>query len=101
MAKNAGLPWDCIISAELARAFKPDPKTYHTAAELLGLAYDEVMLVAAHVNDLRAAQRAGLHAAYVPRPLEWGPNGPPVEPPDPAFDYVADDFVQLAEKLDT
>ena len=100
MAKHAGLPWDCIISAELAQAYKPDPKAYHTAAELLGLPYDQVMLVAAHVGDLRAAQRAGLRAAYVPRPYEWGPHGPPVEAPDPAFDYVAKDFVHLAEKLE-
>ena len=100
MAKYAGLPWDCIISSELARAYKPDPKAYHTAAELLGLARDEVMLVAAHVGDLRAAQAAGLRAAYVPRPLEWGPDGPPVEAPDPAFDYVAKDFVHLASKLE-
>jgi 2-haloacid dehalogenase len=57
------------------------------------------MLVAAHVNDLRAAQRAGLHAAYVPRPLEFDPANPSADPPDPAFDCVAEDFVDLANKL--
>jgi 2-haloacid dehalogenase len=99
MAKRAGLPWDCIISSELARAFKPDPRAYQTAAELLGLPLDGVMLVAAHVNDLRAAQRTGLHAAYVPRPFEFDPNGRATDPADPAFDYVAKDFVDLAEQL--
>ena len=99
MAKQAGLPWDCIISAELARAYKPDPTAYRTAAELLDLPYKQVMLVAAHVDDLRGAQRAGLRAAYVPRPLELGPAGGPVAAADPTFDVVADDFVDLADKL--
>ena len=99
MARNAGLPWDCIISSELARAFKPDPKTYQTAAALLDLPLDQVMLVAAHVNDLRAAKRTGLRAAYVPRPFEFDPNGRPTDPPDEHFDYVAKDFVNLAEQL--
>lgn len=99
MAKRAGLPWDCILSAELARAYKPDPRAYLTAAELLGLAPAEVMMVAAHPDDLRAAQRVGFHAAYVPRPLERGPNAPPPEPADPAFDVVASDFIDLARQL--
>lgn len=99
MAKHAGLPWDCIISSELARAYKPDPKAYHTAAELLGLPRDQVMLVAAHVNDLRGAQRAGLRAAYVPRPLEHDPDHPSADPPDPSFDCVATDFLDLADQL--
>ena len=99
MAKHAGLPWDCVISAELARAYKPDPKAYQTAAELLALPRDQVMLVAAHVDDLRAAQRAGLCAGYVPRPGEHGPDAPPPAPADPSFDVVAEDFVDLAAKL--
>ena len=98
MAKHAGLPWDCIISSELARAYKPDPKAYQTAAELLGLEREQVMLVAAHVGDLRGAQRAGLRTAYVPRPLEQGP-GRAADPPDSSFDCVAESFVDLAEKL--
>ena len=99
MAKETGLPWDCILSAELARKYKPDPATYQMAADLLGVARDEVMLVAAHVNDLRAARAAGLRAGYVPRPLERGPDGPPVAAPDATFDVVATDFVDLAQKL--
>ena len=97
MAKRAGLPWDLILSAELVKHYKPDPETYLMAPNLLDLRPDEVMLVAAHPSDLRAAQTHGLRAAYVLRPLEWGPKGE-AEPADPSFDLVVDDFVELAEK---
>ncbi|MCA1716188.1 MAG: haloacid dehalogenase type II [Actinobacteria bacterium] len=100
MAKRAGLPWDLILSAELVRHYKPDPETYLMAPNLLDLRPDEVMLVAAHPNDLRAAQAHGLRAAYVLRPLEWGPEGE-AEPADPSFDLVVDDLTKLAEKLGT
>jgi 2-haloacid dehalogenase len=99
MAKHADLPWDCILSTELFASYKPDPRTYLGAAKLLGLSPGEVMLVAAHVGDLRAASSAGLRTAYVPRPLEWGPGGVPPAPPDPGFDVVADDFSALADQL--
>jgi 2-haloacid dehalogenase len=101
MAKFGGLPWDCILSAELAKHYKPDPETYRTAAYLLGLRTDQVMMVAAHQGDLLAAQKVGLRSAFVPRPLERGPDNPPDPTPDPSFDYVAKDFVELAEKLGT
>ena len=74
MAKRAGLPWDCILSAELMRSYKPDPETYLGAADLLGLRPEEVMMVAAHKGDLRSAQAVGLKAAFVARPLEFGPG---------------------------
>ena len=74
MAKNAGLPWDAVLSAELAKHYKPDPQAYLTAAELLSLRPEQVMMVAAHPGDLRAAARAGLRTAYVIRPLERGPG---------------------------
>lgn len=99
MAKRAGLPWDLILSAELVRHYKPDPETYLMAPNFLDLRPDEVMLVAAHPSDLRAAQTHGLRAAYVLRPLEWGPGGE-AEPADPSFDLVVDDIVELAEKLE-
>jgi 2-haloacid dehalogenase len=101
MARRAGLPWDCILSAELFRAYKPVPRVYRGAADLLGLTPDQVMLVAAHQDDLRAAQRVGLRAAFVPRPLEFGPQGAPDPTPDPAFDYVATDVLDLARQLGT
>jgi 2-haloacid dehalogenase len=98
MAKTAGLPWDLILSAELVRRYKPDPETYLMVPYLLDLHPDEVMLVAAHPSDLRQAQGNGLRAAYVPRPQEWGPEGE-AEKPDPSFDLVAEDLVDLAGKL--
>ena len=98
MAKRAGLPWDLILSSELVRHYKPDPETYLSAPELLSLRPDQVMMVAAHPDDLRAAQKHGLKTAYVLRPLEFGPGGS-ADPPDPSFDLVADDFIELAEKL--
>ncbi len=98
MAKRAELPWDLILSAELVRHYKPDPETYLMAPDLLSLRPDQVMMVAAHPDDLRAAQENGLKTSYVPRPLEFGPGGY-VSSPDPSFDLVAEDFVELAEKL--
>jgi 2-haloacid dehalogenase len=99
MAKYGGLPWDCILSAELAKHYKPDPETYLTAAALLGLQPNQVMMVAAHKDDLRAAQRAGLKAAFVTRPYERGPDHTPDLTPDPGFDFNASDFNDLAAKL--
>ncbi len=98
MAKRAGLPWDLIFSAELVRHYKPDPETYLMPPDLLGLRPEQVMLVAAHPSDLRAARSHGLRTAYVLRPLEWGAGVEPEEP-DPSFDIVANNFVELAEKL--
>jgi len=99
MAKYAGLPWDCILSAELARHYKPDPETYQMAADLLGLRPEQVMMVAAHKGDLRAAQAVGLQAAFVTRPMEFGPERTPDLTPDPAFTINAVDFHDLAAQL--
>jgi 2-haloacid dehalogenase len=99
MAKRGGMAWDCIISTELRNTFKPEREAYLLAARLLDLQPDQVMLVAAHDNDLKGAQAAGLHTALVPRPQEWGPNAPPLPPPDPSFDFVARDFGDLASQL--
>jgi len=99
MAKRAGLPWDCIISAELTRKYKPEREVYLSAPALLGLRPAEVMMVAAHLNDLEGARAAGLGTAFVPRPLEHGPDGPRQAEPGPSIDVVAKDFVELAERL--
>ena len=98
MAKRARLPWDLILSAELVRHYKPDPETYLMIPFLLDLRPEEVMLVAAHPSDLRHAQEYGLRTAYVLRPQEWGLEGD-AEPPDPSFDLIAEDLLELAEKL--
>tara|TARA_R110002073_G_scaffold336200_2_gene530819 strand:- start:222 stop:968 length:747 start_codon:yes stop_codon:yes gene_type:complete len=99
MAKNGGLPWDAILSAELSGHYKPDPEAYLKAADLLSLKPEQVMMVAAHPGDLRAAARTGLKTAYVIRPLERGPGRPVNRNPDGEFDYTAEDFNDLARQL--
>ena len=98
MAKHAGLPWDVVLSAELARNYKPDPAVYRLAPSLLGVAPEAVLMVAAHESDLVAAAKSGLRTAYVARPLEFGPGKEPH--PDPkGVDLVVRDFVELADRL--
>ncbi|MEU9125566.1 haloacid dehalogenase type II [Streptomyces sp. NPDC048506] len=100
LAKQAGLRFDCILSAELVKSYKPDPRVYLSAAELLGVAPQRLLMVACHPDDLEAAAGAGLRTAYIPRPLEWGPDAAPV--PAPAgVDLVAADVIELAHKVTT
>ena len=99
MAKNAGLPWDAVLSAELAGQYKPDPEVYLKAADLLGLAPEQVMMVAAHPGDLRAAARQGMRTGYVSRPLERGPDRPYTPDTSGDFDVTATDFLDLARQL--
>jgi 2-haloacid dehalogenase len=99
MAKRAGLPWDCVISAELFHHYKPDQEAYLGCADLLDVKPGQLMLVAAHPSDLRAAREAGLMTAYVVRSLENGPDRPPPRFEDGEFDFVADDFLDLARQL--
>ena len=101
MAKRAGLPWDCVISAELFHHYKPDAEAYLGCADLLGVRPDQLMLVAAHPGDLRAAGAAGLTTAYVARPLEHGPGQEPHRIDDGEFDFTATDFLDLADQLGT
>lgn len=72
MAKRAGLPWDCVLSAEIFRAYKPDPKAYLGAVKVFDLQPSQVMLVAAHHDDLAGARACGLRTAYIERPQEFG-----------------------------
>jgi 2-haloacid dehalogenase len=100
MAKYAKLPWDCILSAELVKRYKPDPAVYLMAAELLGVRPDEVMMVAAHLGDLKAAAKVGLRTAFVPRPLEHGRgSGASAQVDTSEFNVTANDFIDLAQKL--
>ncbi len=99
MAKNAGLPWDTVLSAELTGHYKPDPEVYQTAARLLGRPPERVMMVAAHKGDLIAAKGVGFKTALVPRPLEFGPDRREDVSPDPHIDVYATDFVDLASRL--
>ena len=100
MAKHSGLPWDCILGAELVRHYKPDREVYLSAAEFLDLKPDEVMMVAAHLGDLRAAKALGLKTAFVTRPLEYGPTAKPDLKADASVaDLSAKDFNDLAGQL--
>ena len=99
MAKHAGLPWDCILGAELVRHYKPDREVYQSAADILDLKTSEVLMVAAHLGDLRAAKGVGLRTAFVARPLELGPNGKPDLKADSTVDLSALDFNDLATRL--
>ena len=99
MAKFGGLPWDVVLGAETARAYKPLPQAYLASAELLNLAPGQVMLVAAHNGDLAAAAKAGLRTAFVARPSEHGPNQKQDTKADREWDVVSDSFVSLAEAM--
>lgn len=101
MARYAGLPWDCILGAELARHYKPDPEVYQSAADFLDLSNGDVMMVAAHLTDLRAAKAVGLKTAFVVRASEFG-NSTGRRPdlaPDESVDISARDFGHLAMLL--
>jgi 2-haloacid dehalogenase len=99
LAKHSGLPWDCILGAELVRHYKPDREVYQSAADLLDLAPADVMMVAAHLGDLRAAKAVGLKTAFVARPLEYGPAGKPDLKGDASVDMEGKDFNDLAGRL--
>jgi 2-haloacid dehalogenase len=99
MARRAGLPWDAVLGAEVARTYKPQPEAYLTTAALLGLRPDQCMMVAAHNGDLAAARGVGFHTAFVARPTEYGPHQKTDLVAEQAWDVVARDFVDLAERL--
>jgi 2-haloacid dehalogenase len=100
MAKRAGLPWDCVLGAETARAYKPTPEAYLASCRQLGLAPARVLMVAAHNNDLKAAKAQGLATAFVARPTEHGPGqSTDLAPDPPCVEVSAADFVELASKL--
>ena len=99
MAKRAGLPWDAILGAEVAGAYKPRPEAYLRTADILGLRPEQLCLVAAHNDDLKAARACGLRTAFVPRPAEHGPGQTrDLEPVEP-WDWIARDFIELADRL--
>jgi len=100
MAKHGGLPWDCVFSSDTFKLFKPDPGMYLGAAGALSLKPEEVMMVAAHKADLRAAAQCGLKTAFVKRPLEHGGGGTPDLASEPEFTINAISFLDLADQLD-
>src|SRR5512143_1624130 len=99
MAKRAGLPWDAILGAEVAGAYKPQPEAYLRTADILGLRPDEVCLVAAHNGDLTAARSCGLATAFVLRATEHGPAQTTDLAPSERWDVIASDFLDLAARF--
>jgi 2-haloacid dehalogenase len=95
LARFAGLPWDCIITAENARRYKPAPEVYRLGIELLSVQPGEIMMVAAHNYDLAAARSHGMRTAFVPRPIEYGP----AQTTESDWDVFAKDMEDLARLL--
>jgi len=100
MAKNAGLPWDCILSAEVFKNYKPDPETYLGVAKVFDLTPEKVMLVAAHHDDLAAARTCGLKTAYIERPMEYGLSQLKDVSPNPENTLHTKSIVHLATLLE-
>jgi 2-haloacid dehalogenase len=99
MAKRAGLPWDAVLGAEVARHYKRDPETYLVTADLLGLRPEACLMVAAHNQDLVAAQGLGFRTAFVCRPSEHGPGQSTDLQATGDYDFAVASFVELAEQL--
>jgi 2-haloacid dehalogenase len=97
LARHAGLPWDAILGAEIARAYKPDPRVYLQSVAALGLEPGEAMMVAAHNADLRAAAECGLRTAFVVRPREHGPGQRSDLRAEREVDVEVADLVALAD----
>ncbi len=99
MAKHGGLPWDCILGAELARHYKPDPEAYMSPVEFFDLTPGEVMMAAAHPPDLQVPKRLGLRTAYIHRPYEGGTSGAARMPDAGSFDIMVKSIEELATAL--
>ena len=99
MAKYGGLPWDTVLSAELAQHYKPDPEAYQSTSEFLGFPIEQIMMVAAHKNDLKSAKGQGMMTGYIPRPKEHGPNTTVDSNPEDYIDIIGKNFVDFANKM--
>jgi 2-haloacid dehalogenase len=99
VSRSNGLGWDAIVSCQMIGVYKPHREAYDTALAWLGLRPEEAMMVACHNFDLNAAQDAGMRTAFVRRPLEWGPEGPPDPHPNRVYDHVLDTFDELVASL--
>jgi 2-haloacid dehalogenase len=97
LARAGGLPFDCILSTELVKSYKPDPRVYRLVPDLLAVRPEQALMVASHVKDLAAAAGQGMRTAFVRRPQEWGTGK--AEIPDFRVDISADDFLDLASQL--
>jgi 2-haloacid dehalogenase len=97
LARAGSLPFDCILSTELVKTYKPDPPVYRLVPDLLAVRPEQTMMVAAHAYDLAAAAEQGMRTAFVRRPQEWGTGKAQI--PDFPVDIVAEDFLDLASQL--
>lgn len=100
VVKHAGLPFDAVLTAELARSYKPAPAIYQLAVDYLGCAPGQILMVACHKYDLKAARAFGMRTAFVARPLEFGPEAKPDTAPEPWFDLYTNSLLALACDLD-
>jgi len=99
VSRRNGFDWDAVISCEMIGAYKPQPEAYEQAAKWIGLAPSQILMVACHNFDLNAARASGYHTAFVRRPQEWGPAGPPDPLSHADCTIVVDDFPSLAQYL--
>jgi len=99
VARRNMIDWDAVIACEMLRVYKPRPEAYRRAAKLLEASPGEILMVACHNFDLDAARAQGYRTAFVHRPAEWGPAGPPDPVPNPACDLVLTGFMELADAL--
>lgn len=99
VSRRNGLVWDAIVSCEMIGVYKPHADAYATAARWLGLAPADILMVACHNFDLDAARAAGMRTAFVRRPDEWGPAGPPDPDPHPGCDFAVSGFDELTRAL--
>ncbi|WP_448616974.1 HAD-IA family hydrolase [Modestobacter sp. URMC 112] len=98
LARRAGLPWDLVLGAEIVQHYKPDAEVYDSVPRLLALRPEQVLMVAAHTDDLRSARARGLRTAYVHRPDEFGGRVVPPES-DPEADLSVGSLTELADRL--
>jgi 2-haloacid dehalogenase len=100
VSRRNGVLWDAIVSCQMIGTYKPHATAYLTAAGWLGLQPPQILMVACHNFDLNAAQDAGMCTAFVRRPHEWGPSGPPDPNPNRAYDFVVDGFEELRKRVE-
>ena len=99
VSRRNGITWDAVISCEMIGVYKPHALAYATAARWMGLEPAQILMVACHNFDLNAAHHAGFRTAFVRRPAEWGPTGPPDPNPNMDYDIVVSDFSSLAQAV--
>lgn len=99
VSRRNGIDWDAVVSCEMIGVYKPHPEAYTTAARWMALEPSQILMVACHNFDLNAAQAAGFRTAFIRRPDEWGPEGPPDPHPNRDYDFIVDGFEALSEKL--